>query len=676
MNWFDKIFSRLAEAEDVEKRDMTISPKLMQALMNGSFGGGVNVTPNGALSQTAVWASVKVLSESVAQIPLFLYERDGEYKVRATKHPLYKVLHRSPNELMSSFHLRQLMMVHLTTWGNAYCEIVWSRDGQIEALIPLRPDRVTPVLVDGKKYFDVELPDGTAVRLPAYRVWHVPGLGFDGLVGYSPIKLHANTVGLAMAAEEYGANFFKNGTSAGMVLQHPGQLSAEAASRLKRAIETSNAGLSNAHRVMVLEEGMDMKTLGLSPEDAQLLSTREFQVTEIARIFRVPPHMLGDMSRATWGNVEEMGEEFLRYTLMPYLKSFEATITQQLLVGDEQDTHFAEFLVDSFLRANTEKRYDAYSTAIQNGFMSVNEVRARENLNPIEGGDKHFVPLNLAPIGQRELEVEKEKRYSFAVAEEKGSLEFREDDDNFSSDRVLLADSFVPVFEDALARCLRRETKAVQKAFGQYMKQRNRLEFDAWLTEFYEEFKGVFERDLTPALMAQARQAFAAAMRELDKTDEKFTEDAFREFVREFLRVSAIGYVTQSKEDINTVLESDNVEQNFDEMITKWEDTRVEKNSRNLVFEGLNALVIFSYRTVGVREIVWIVNKGACPFCQKFAGKVVGIEEYFVEAGSIIDAIDVDGKAIQMKVHGAKRSGNLHSGCSCTIRAGNYRSVA
>lgn len=671
MNWIDRIFSRLAEAEDVEKRDVTISPKLMQALINGSFGGGVNVTPNGALSQTAVWASVKVLSESVAQIPLFLYERDGEYKVRATKHPLYKILQRSPNELMSSFHLRQLMMVHLTTWGNAYCEIVWSRDGQVDALIPLRPDRVTPVLVDGKKYFDVELPDGTAVRLPAYRVWHVPGLGFDGLVGYSPIKLHANTVGLAMAAEEYGANFFKNGTSAGMVLQHPGQLSAEAASRLKRAIETSNAGLSNAHRVMVLEEGMDMKTLGLSPEDAQLLSTRQFQVTEIARIYRVPPHMLGDMSRATWGNVEEMGEEFLRYTLMPYLRSFEATITQQLLVGDEQDTHFAEFLVDSFLRANTEKRYDAYSTAIQNGFMSVNEVRARENLNPIEGGDKHFVPLNLAPIGQRQIQVASEKRDTCSCG-----IEHRDSSGQSEDGRVLMAQSFIPIFEDALGRCLRREVKAVQKAFGQYMKQRNQMEFENWLREYYEEFKDVFVRDLTPALLAQAKQVFVDAMKELERTGELYPEEKAMEFVQEFLRVAAIGYVTQSKADIYAVLDSENIEDGFDELLVKWEDVRVQENSRNIAFEALNALAIFSYRTVGVREIVWVVNKGACPFCQKLAGKVVGIEEYFVEAGSILDAIDVDGKALQMKVHGAKRSGNLHTGCSCVIRAGNYRSVA
>ena len=157
---------------------------------------------------------------------------------------------------MTAFHLKQLMMVNIVMWGNAYCEIVWSSDGQVEALIPLAPNKVTPKYAEGKKVFDVELPDGSVKRLPDYRIWHVPGLGFDGLVGYSPIKMHANSIGLAMATEQYGATFFRNGARPGLVLKHPGTLSEVASKNLKRSVEDAHSGLSNAHRVMVLEEGM------------------------------------------------------------------------------------------------------------------------------------------------------------------------------------------------------------------------------------------------------------------------------------------------------------------------------------------------------------------------------------------------------------------------------------
>lgn len=646
---------RLLQPNKKENRDVGVSQRLMSSLSNSAS--GAVVTTSTALSVAAVWACVRVLSESVAQLPIILYRRDGNFKERATEHPLYSLLHTAPNPEMTAYHWKQTMMVHLATHGNAYSEIEWGSDGYPVALWPLRPDRTTPVRVEGVLVYDVELPDGKMVRLPAHRVLHIPGLGFDGTVGYSPIKVHRDTIGLTMATQEFGSRFFSNGARPGLILKHPATLSDDGARRLKETIEGAYTGLSNAHRAMILEEGMDIDTVGIPPDAAQFLETRQFQIADIARIYRVPPHMIQDMGRATWANTEEMAEEFVRYTLMPYMKGIEETIGLKLLVRDERDTYFPEFLVDSLLRANTEQRYSAYATGVQSGFLTVNEVRAKENLNPIAGGDKPYMPLNLAPMDGRNVPVATEQR----------SIETREDAETFADDRVKQADSFVSLFDDTLGRSVRRETKAIRRLVATHLGQRSADEFMAKVAEFYGEFKGLFVRDFTPLLLTQSQQAYLAAMRELGMGKE-FNEKEFRQFIDEFLANAAANYIGGSQTEIEKAMESDNPEDAVNEVLDRFENERQTEWSRLLAFEAFNALVIHSYVTVGVREIRWVVNPGACSFCQRLSGRVVGIEQYFVEAGSTIEG-EVDGQAVQMKIHGAKRHGPLHSGCSCTIRA-------
>jgi HK97 family phage portal protein len=366
---------------------------------------GAVVTPEGSLQSTTVFACVRVLTGAIASLPMLTYRRraDGG-RDRATNHYLYPVLHDVTNGEMTAFEWRECTVGHLALWGNAYSEIEENNAGQVIGLWPLRPDRVLPRRNPSTKQIEyvVQVPKGgPPVVLPAERVMHVRGLGTSGLFGLSPIQMARQAIGLSLAAEEFGARFFANGATPGLVLHHPGLLSDEAYKRLKESWKEQHEGLSNAQRTAILEEGVTVEKIGIPPEDAQFLETRKFQVADIARVYGIPPHMVGDVERSTsWGTgIEQQGIGFVTYTLDPWLVRIEQRAGMSLLMPAERREYFIQFLVDALLRADTQARYAAYNTARQGGWMSVNEIRSRENMNPIPGGDTYLSPLNMTPVG-------------------------------------------------------------------------------------------------------------------------------------------------------------------------------------------------------------------------------------------------------------------------------------
>lgn len=364
---------------------------------------GLSVTETTALSVVAVYACVRILSETVASLPLFLYKRLDRGKQRAGDHPLYPLLHDVPNPEMNSFTFRETLMAHLVTWGNAYAEIEWDSYTKVKALWPLRPDRMQVWRENDQIVYKYYLPNSAGmVTLPAYRVWHIPGLGFDGLVGYPPITLAREAIGLSLATEEFGARFFGSGAAPGGVLEHPGKLSKDAQDNLRKSWNEMHSGLSNQHRLAILEEGMKWNKIGIPPDDAQFLETRKFQKNEIASFFHIPPHMIGDLERATFSNIEEQALEFVVYTMRPWLVRWEQSINQKLLNPDERADYFAEFLVDGLLRGNIQARYQAYATGRQWGWLSANDIRELENQNPLPGeeGDIYLNPMNMVPALQ------------------------------------------------------------------------------------------------------------------------------------------------------------------------------------------------------------------------------------------------------------------------------------
>ena len=304
--------------------------------MGGSTAGKY-VNERSAMQMTAVYSCVRILAEAVAGLPLHLYRytKDGG-KEKAIDHPLYLLLHDEPNPEMSSFVFRETLMTHLLLWGNAYAQIIRNGKNEVIALYPLMPNKMS---VDrdenGQLYYTYqrstdEAPtmDGSSVILKPQDVLHIPGLGFDGLVGYSPIAMAKNAIGMAIACEEFGAKFFANGAAPSGVLEHPGTI--KDPSRVREAWQSQFGGSSNSGKVAVLEEGMKYTPISISPEQAQFLETRKFQINEIARIFRVPPHMVGDLEKSSFSNIEQQSLEFVKYTLDPWVIRWEQSLMRAL----------------------------------------------------------------------------------------------------------------------------------------------------------------------------------------------------------------------------------------------------------------------------------------------------------------------------------------------------------
>ena len=370
----------------------------------GSSSSGKVVNEKTAMQMTAVYSCIRILSEAIAGLPLFVYQygSDGS-KEKYLDHPLWRVLHDEPNPEMTSFVFRETMMNHLLLTGNAYAQIIRNARGEVVALYPLMPDRIN---VDrdsqGRLYYryrrsiddapEVGKNKQSDVILAPSDVLHILGLGFDGLVGYSPITMAKNAVGLAIAAEEYGAKFFANGAAPSGVLEHPGTI--KDPERIRQSWQSTFGGSSNSNKIAVLEEGLKYTPIAISPEQAQFLETRKFQINEIARIFRVPPHMLADLEKSSFSNIEQQSLEFVKYTLDPWVIRWEQAINKSLLLESEKNDVFTKFNVDGLLRGDYASRMTGYATARQNGWMSANDIRQLENLDriPVElGGDLYLI---------------------------------------------------------------------------------------------------------------------------------------------------------------------------------------------------------------------------------------------------------------------------------------------
>lgn len=371
----------------------------------GSSTSGAMVNQRSAMQISAVYACVRVLAESIAGLPLHVYQcgKNGS-REKAVEHPLYFLLHDEPNPEMTSFVFRETLMTHLLLWGNAYAQIIRDGRGQVIALYPLMPDRMR---VDrdenGQIYYryqlgadESHLDKAGTVDLSPKDVLHIPALGFDGLVGYSPIAMARNSIGMAIACEDFGASFFRNGTAPSGVLEHPGVL--KNSEKLRAAWEAQYGGSRNSGRVAVLEEGMKFNPIAIPPEQAQFLETRKFQVDEIARIFHVPPHMIGDLERSTFSNIEQQSLEFVKYTLNPWVCRWEQALTRSLLSPKEKREYSIKFNVDGLLRGDYQSRMNGYAVGRQNGWMSANDIRELENMDKIseeQGGDLYLVNGNM-----------------------------------------------------------------------------------------------------------------------------------------------------------------------------------------------------------------------------------------------------------------------------------------
>lgn len=370
------------------------------------FGGtetdsGVAINEDSALTISAFWNGVSIISGAIGFLPLVLYRRVGLGRIRAVTHPVYVLLHDRPNPYMDALVFRETLQGHLLAWGNAYAEIERNGAGGPKALWPIAPNKVTVDVFDNGNQIQYKYvtPQNNTRTIPFENMLHLRGLGFDGVKGYSVIGYARNSLGMAKAAEQYGGRFFKNDATPPAVLEHPKALTDDAERHLRESWEKVHKGTQNAGRIAILEEGMKLNVIGLPPKDVQYLQSRKFSVTEIARWLNIPPHMIKDLERATFSNIEHLGIEFIVWTLTPWMKRWELETSYKLISKDQRKTFFAEFVPAALLRGDTKSRFDAYRVAINSGWMNRNEVRRFENMNPADGLEKFLVPLNYTTVG-------------------------------------------------------------------------------------------------------------------------------------------------------------------------------------------------------------------------------------------------------------------------------------
>jgi HK97 family phage portal protein len=635
---------------------------LAGALGGGPATSGVNVTAETAMKFTAVYACVRILAETLASVPLHVYRRLEKGRGRAPEHPMYRLLHNRPNPEMTSFTYRETLQAHLALWGNCYAEKEFNKAGELIALWPLLPDRTRAVRLDGRKFYLTRV-GSQEIPLGADRVLHIPGLGFDGLMGYSPIAMAKNAIGLGLAEEEFGARFFGNGARASGFLTFPTKLSKEQEENIRTSWDTVHGGLSNAHRVAVLEAGLDWKQISIAPDEAQFLESRKFQINEIARFYRIPPHMLADLDRSTNNNIEHQGLEFVTNTMLPWFTRWEQTINWDLFHEAERDEYYAEFLADGLKRGDQKTRYESYALGRQWGWFSANDVLEKENENPIEGGDMYLVPLNMVPANQPPAPKEPAPKDGSPVTVT-GEGSARRSRVIESRRRQQLA--YLPLFRQAAAQVLRGEAAAVRRALKKSNGARDATAFRAWMGEYYERHATTWADAMAPALSALGESMEAEVIGEIGCTGT--ADDQLAAFCRGYTEAFGAREAQRSSGALQKVLRDrpDDADAAIEQLVARWEADRAIEIAAREVRQATGALVRTLYQAQGAPAVRVVAGACVAKHCRSLDGRVVPIGSPILrppcglDAGDGSDPVDITREL---------RHPPFYDGCDCSIVA-------
>ena len=621
---------------------------------------GVVVTDDSAMRFATVHACVRVLSEDIASLPLHVYQRDKEGgKERLRTHPLYELIHDRPNPEMTAFTFKECMMVNVLLTGNAYAFIEFNQAGQVIALWPLLSDSVVPYRSESGQ---IRYRAGQA-DLSSYEVLHIPGMSFDGLLGLSPIAYARESIGLGMAAEQFGSKFFKNGTHLGGVITDPGVMGDAQFERAREQFGAMYKGLQNSHGIPILEKGATYTPIGIPPEDAQFLETRKFQRTEIAAIYRMPLHLIGDLERATFSNIEHQDLGYLQRTLLPWLVRWEQGMATKLLTTLERKRLVIEFDTANFLRGDTKSRMEAYSIAVNAGIMTPNEARAKENMNPMEGGDEIRLPLNTQPGSQAgALPAAKGARsLPFPSGGEQRAADEKE---KTAAARWELTDQGIALLEPIMLRLLESQRAAVLAAVDRVYGLRSAAEVLALrelLKDIFMDSYGKPSKALSDALTTIVVGARKSAYAEIGLADA--VEDWYGPFVDDYTRMLAKRLNGQNYGELMRMLEKveatgGNVPDAFYRKLKDWGSKKARRMAET---EGTRMACSITSEIL-VRngyEVVWVTNPSYCNHCQRLNGKSIA------KGGLFADKATGFG--------GLKKHPPLHHGCKCTVRAGAHK---
>lgn len=663
----------------VERRSSLSAPSdsLREALGVMPTEAGVVVNERTAMQMIAVYSCIRVLGESIASLPLPVYERTGSRgRERATGHPLYELLHDAPNPEMNSFTYWETVVAHLSAWGNHYSEVVRA-DGLPAALWPLPPNQVQ---VRRNERGDLEyVYNGGEKTFRKDQIFAIPLLGFNGLQGFSPIGMARRGIGVGLAAEQYGARFFEADARPSLVLSHPGQLSDVARQNLERSWQEGYGGVSRSWRMKVLEEGMSISSVGIPPRDAQFLELRRFQVAEIARLYRVPPHLIADVERSTsWGTgIEQQNIGLVIYTLRPYLVRIERAIRQQLIPPSMRERYYAEFLVDGLLRGDLTTRTQSYAVGRQWGWWSVNDIRAMENRNPVEGGDVYLQPLNMIDAtadGDSPAPADDPARSAGLLETRNARREEREE--RSATARRRLANAHRAAYRDVSARILRMEQADIQTAVKRELLGRDVASFRAWVGEYYHapdsKLRSRFAEYWTPVVTTLVGAVSGEAADELDA--DAPDDEAVAEFARSYVRVFAnrhcgdsrarlLARINEDGETERSRRDAESLAEVIADEISDWPD-RADREAEDEAHRSGNAGAVWTYGLLGVLALRWrTTGFDPCDYCQGMDGRRVSIGAPFLQKDEPFSPGDV----LPLISRSAIGHPPLHDGCQCVI---------
>ncbi len=642
---------------------------------------GVDVNQESAMRATVVFACIRIIAETVGSLPLPVYERKGDNKVKAYNHWLYPLLHDLPNPLMTAMTFRETMTHHLAAYGNCYAEIQRDSGGRPIALWPIAPNRVTfKITPEYKRYYEVKVGAETVTLLDK-QVFHLPGFGLTGTTGYSPIYQASEAIGLAMAAEEYDARFYGNDATPSFALTHPETLSDEAYRRLKESFDKTHKGLKKAHRYELLEEGMKIETIGISHEAAQFIETRRLQVEEIARMWRVPLSELTTALGQPAANVEQEDIKLEKHCIRPYLVRWEQGITKDLLEGQDRQRYFAEHNVEGLRRGDIQTRYMGYNLALAMGWMSRNDVRRIENMDPIPdgmGGDLYLGPMNYGPLtmlgqpqGPVATRMEEMLPELRPVIDRAERARFQPESRSRKSDaesRLYIARSFEDVFKDSTKRLVKRETQDLLRA----AKKLDTAGFGAFVNDYYRDHRPIVRQFLDPAFTSLAKSIQAAAAKEvggyvgmtralnecLDYHVERVSERHCNAATSAIFRLlSGEGRAVQPKKGLLEMLEDELGAwyEDVPETMATWETIRTT---------GLISKATYFFNDV--RQIQWITTDNN-PYCPSLDEVTIDLGDrcdggIFADKGG-----EIEGRSNVLTPAWNVTTPPLFKGCTCMI---------
>ncbi len=641
-------------------------PWLLDAFVGQPVHAGVAVNQESALTLSAFYGAVRIVAEDTASLPLKVFERlDPRGRQEAREHPAFELLHTAPNPEQTAMEFRELMQAYVLMRGNAFAEIVRDDRGQPLALWPILPTRVRiERQADGRLVYDVSNPQGDSVRLDESLVWHWKGLSANGLTGLSIIDVARQTLGLGLATEQYAATWFGSGGQPPGILKHPGRLDDPGRKNLRESWRSTYTGLTNAHRMAILEEGMEYEQIGVNPEASQLLASRKFSVAEVARWFRLPLHKLAEMDRATFNNISAENLSYVQNTLRAWLVRIEQSAAAKLLSQTDRNRGlFVLHNLDALLRGDIATRFESYVKGRTWGWYSADDVRELEDLNPLPDkvGEVYLAPLNMVPAesftgGRSPFDPAPSSSSRSRLSELRAATA--------AGNRRATARTFEPVLREAAERFVRAEHREVIKLVE--LELRGLESFEEALGKLYRgELRGHGDRIMGPALSADGETVARVAAGEIGSDLEQAGE--LGDFLATLAATFAFRYTESSRAQLLDVARGNQVDPAgaVRARADEWLEGRAQKVGRREAVGVSGAVARETWRRLGVERTRWVADNENCPICDRLNGQVRIVTELYAEAGAELDL----GAGKIHRVRRATAHPPIHSGCDCTLVA-------